>query len=225
MCTSTALLLDLLVPAIELVLELRARQDRAGPREQRFEQRELARRQRDRFAVEATSRASPDRARSRRTRDRASRGRRRGARARECARRARSARTASDIVVGAGVEAGDTIGDRIARGQDEHRTRVASPAHRAQHVEPFLRGMPRSSSSRSCTPSASADLGGPAVAAPSRRRTHPGASLAGRTRRSSGHPRQAACASCKTIRVAKCPARGGLAQVLGSKSSAAEFMQ
>jgi hypothetical protein len=44
--------LDLVAPAVDLLLELRAREDRAGSREQRGEQRELARRQRDRLTAQ-----------------------------------------------------------------------------------------------------------------------------------------------------------------------------
>ena len=40
-----------------------------------------------------------------------------------------------EVIVGAGVEARDAIGDRIARGEDQHRARVAAPAHRGEHVE------------------------------------------------------------------------------------------
>ena len=46
------------------------------------------------------------------------------------------------VVVGAGVEPGDAIGDGVARGDDQHRTRVAAPAHAAQHVETFLARQP-----------------------------------------------------------------------------------
>ena len=45
--------LDLLAPAVQPVLELGARQQRAGPRQQRLEHRELARRQQHRRAVAA----------------------------------------------------------------------------------------------------------------------------------------------------------------------------
>src|SRR5262245_45907760 len=44
--------LDLLVPAVELLLELRARQDGAGTRKERFEHCELARRKRDALAAQ-----------------------------------------------------------------------------------------------------------------------------------------------------------------------------
>ena len=47
-----------------------------------------------------------------------------------------------DVVVGARVEALDAIGDRVARGDDQHRPRVAAPAQRAQHVEAFLARQP-----------------------------------------------------------------------------------
>ncbi len=39
------------------------------------------------------------------------------------------------VVVGARVEAGDAVADRIARGGDQHRHVVAPPAQAAQHIE------------------------------------------------------------------------------------------
>ena len=43
-----------------------------------------------------------------------------------------------EIVVGAAPQAGNTVADAVARGQYQHRRRVAAPAHSAQHVEPIF---------------------------------------------------------------------------------------
>ena len=47
-----------------------------------------------------------------------------------------------EVVVGAGVQAGDAVAERVARGEHDHRRRVLARAQRAQHVEaaaPLLR--------------------------------------------------------------------------------------
>lgn len=44
------------------------------------------------------------------------------------------------VIVGAGVEPFDAIGDRVARGEDQHRRGVAFGAQRAQHLEPVAFG-------------------------------------------------------------------------------------
>ena len=42
------------------------------------------------------------------------------------------------VIVGAGVEAGDAVGDGVARGHDQHRPRVAARRIARQHVETAL---------------------------------------------------------------------------------------
>jgi D-alanyl-D-alanine carboxypeptidase/D-alanyl-D-alanine-endopeptidase (penicillin-binding protein 4) len=128
--------LDLLAPAVEAVLELRARQDRSRPREQRLEHRELTCRQRDRRAVEA------DLAR-RRVEPHTGMLDRRLAAPGVAAQHGAHARVQlvefegfDEIVVGTGIEPGDALAKGVARGQHDHRRRVVPSAQGAQHVEP-----------------------------------------------------------------------------------------
>src|SRR5439155_22208520 len=129
-----------IAPAVELVLELRARQDRSGAREQGLQQRELAGRQRQRLAFE------PRLAGGRVELDIARRKRPPGAAGAAPQQRAKprgelvQVEWFDDVIVGAGIQPRDPIGDRIARREDQYGPRVAALAHRAQYLEPRTPG-------------------------------------------------------------------------------------
>ncbi len=125
--------LEFLAPAVQAILELRARQDRAGTQHQGFEHRVLARRQRDRHA------ALRHLAGGRVEGHVADREGRRGA-ARLAAHDRAHAREQfvelerlDDVVVGAGVESAHAARQGVARRDDDDRRAVAARAHRLQH--------------------------------------------------------------------------------------------
>ena len=131
---------DLLAPAVEPLLELAARERQARAVEQRFQQRELARRDRDRPA------AVRDLAGGGIERERAVRDLRLGAagvaaeHGADARRELLQAEGLDQVVVGAEIEALHPVGDRVARGEDEHRDAVLAPAQAVEDLEPVLAG-------------------------------------------------------------------------------------
>ena len=190
--------LDLLAPAVEAVLELRPRQHRARAWQQRLEHRELARREQHRHAVLA------DPPRGRVERHAAGREQRLGP-AGVAAQHGADAgvelvelERLDQVVVGAGVEAGDPVAARVAGGEHDHRRRIVAGAGGAQHREPVgsdRRRRPARAAGRGrAAPGRSARS--PACRrrrrrrAPSRRRSPRGAAPAAGSRRSCGRLRR-----------------------------------
>ena len=141
-----------------------------------------------------------------------------------------------EVIVGAGVEARDAIGDRVARGQDQHGPRVAAPAHRAQHVEALLARQAEIEQQEVVHVLRERELGGAAVlhpvdgeavllqsaldASPIIRSSSASSRRIGNGAWSESGARAASRGDARARSRARC-----LRQVLGSNLSAAEFMQ
>ena len=122
-----------------------------------------------------------------------------------------------EVVVGAGIEAGDAIGDGVARGQHQHRPGVAAEAHRGEDVEAFLARQAQIEQQQLVHVLGERELGGVTVADPvDREAVLDQAASDGladhRVVLGEQEPHRAGCRSSR-------------AQALGLNRSAAEFMQ
>ncbi|MCY1361660.1 hypothetical protein D9M69_483320 [compost metagenome] len=123
-----------------LVEQLRLGQRLAAARQQRAQQRRLARRQRQRLAIErkAAGLAVEHQRAALQARVRAA--------AAAPDQRQQACFQLGDgeglgqVVVGAEVEAAHAFVERVLRGQDQHRGAVVAPAHRLEHGQPVLAG-------------------------------------------------------------------------------------
>ena len=128
------------VPAVERFLELRARQHLAGRGEQLLQQHELAALQGHRPALvrhAERGRVEPQVAVLEHVVRRAAHPALQDAHPRE---QLLDVEGLDQVVVRAGVQAGDALRDRIARAQDQHRGHAAGGARPAQHLEAVQAG-------------------------------------------------------------------------------------
>src|SRR3954453_15119388 len=131
---------DFLAPSIHRVLESLARHDRAGLLQQRFQHRKFARRK---FPLASLEEHPPAR---RVEYERAITELALAAAAVAADDRARAGEQLVEVeglhqvIVGAAVQAGDAIGDRVARGDDENGQIVLGAAHALQHLQAVLPG-------------------------------------------------------------------------------------
>jgi hypothetical protein len=157
---------DLVLPAVEPLFELRARQHDAGALGQRFQQRVLAPRQGHRPPVDLHL------ARRRLERHGPVLEHRRRAPARAPRQRAYAraqlveVERLHQIVVGAGVEALHPVGHGIARGDDEHGHVVAQRAQAPQHLQAVAARQPQVEQHGAVRLRAQGGFGGDAVAHP-----------------------------------------------------------
>src|SRR5471032_1147457 len=137
-CRLRPLAVDFILPAIQLFLQLVARQHDAGPRDQRLQHGPFARRQADQIA------ADEHLARLRIDAHAIVFEHRLGAAGRTAQQRADARQQFIEvirfqhIVVGAGIEAGDALLLGVARRRHQHRRELLARAHRAQHLQAIL---------------------------------------------------------------------------------------